>query len=50
MPKVPPRHWMVSEELIALRAEELGRQDPRRSEEENRRLATAEFRAAAPPP
>lgn len=43
----PPPFWMISEEAICARADELTRRDQSCSVEESRRQAEAEFRAAA---
>lgn len=43
----PPSFWMISEEAICARADELTRRDDSCSVEESRRQAEAEFRAAA---
>jgi hypothetical protein len=43
----PPSYWMISEEAICARADELTRREGMCSVEEGRRRAEAEYRAAA---
>jgi len=43
---IPPRHWMISEDAIAMRAKQLMGQSPHRTAQECRASAEAEYRAA----